>query len=219
MQKRSHDYTFHAGQMDEANPLVLQYHYSKRLPSNVQFVGTWHDPGGLFGDFGDAIAACYFSIPPTRWKEEVWELSRLVRRDDAQISLTGLISDCCHWIKKKGLIDLLVSFADSTQGHHGGIYQASSWNYAGKREPNCDGLIIDGIFRPGRSCNSIYGTRSLKRLKALRPTMQIEEHFDKGKFLYWKSLKKSGAEKAKAMGLLCLPYPKPATTATQETLL
>ena len=199
---------FCVGLVSEAAYLVERYHYSGRIPANIQCVGTWHDDGGLFGDRGDAIAACFFSIPPTRWSEDVFELSRLVRRPDVVVSLTGLIAATVRFMGTSA--DLLVSFADATQGHHGGVYQAASWAYAGQREPRQDGLMINGIFHPGRSCNPRWGTRSPTKLSVLLPGQTIEPHWDDGKHLYWRALRKSGRKKADRLGLKTMPYPKPA---------
>lgn len=203
---------FHVGRYGEAVELVKRHHYSRRAPSNVQCVGTLHDSGGLFGDYGEAVAACFFSIPPTRWSEDVWELSRLVR-DDNPRPLTQLISWTCGAAKAKGA-DLLVSFADKTQGHHGGIYQAASWNYSGARDRSIDGVVIDGRFVPGRSCNSQWGTRSPAKLaEILRKT--VAPHFDEGKHLYWRAMNKDGRRKAERLGLESLPYPKPDAMAAE----
>jgi hypothetical protein len=202
-------YFFRVGDVDAANALVTRFHYSKRPPANIQCVGTWHREGGLFGDYGDAIAACYFCIPPTRWSEPVLELSRLVRAHDVPVSLTGLIAATCKHLAKTREADLLVSFADVTQGHHGGIYQAASWNYGGKRETRMDGVLIDGAFKPGRSCNSIWGTRSPEKLRALMPTRTVEPHYDEGKHIYWRALNRDGRKKADTLGLKSMPYPKP----------
>lgn len=194
------------GRKHEADDLVKKHHYSHRAPSNVQQVVTWHCDGGLFGGDGTVMAACYFSIPPTRWSEEVWELSRLVRVPNCDKPLTGLIAQACKIAKNE--IDLLVSFADKTQGHHGGIYQAASWNYAGARERAMDGVIIAGQFHPGRSCNSTWGTRSPEKLSQILG-QSVEPHFDEGKHCYWKALTTAGRIKAKKLGLASLPYPKP----------
>lgn len=198
---------FHTKQYDDAFSLIKKFHYSHRLPSNIQFVGTLHIEGGLFGDLGQAVGAAIFSIPPTRWSENVLELSRLVRHDNFKFPLTLLLSFSCKYLKKKGF-DLLVSFADSTFGHHGGIYQAANWNYHGKRDCRMDGLIINDKFVPGRSCNSIYGTRSPGKLKTLKPEFDIKPHYDSGKFLYWKALNISGMQKAKKLNLVHTKYPK-----------
>jgi hypothetical protein len=200
---------FRVGLIGEASDLVEQFHYSGRVPSNIQCVGTWHADGGLFGDQGAAVAACFFSIPPTRWSEDVLELSRLVRHPDAAVALTGLIGATVRHLSRQRLTDLLVSFADATHKHHGGIYQAASWAYAGQRERCMDGLMIDGMFVPGRNANHRFGTRSPTKLRERMPDRSIEPHFDEGKHLYWRPLNKAGRSKAERLGLDALPYPKP----------
>jgi hypothetical protein len=197
---------YHSNQNNDACALVKKHHYSRRPPSNVQLVVSLHLDGGLFGDHGECVAACFFSIPPTRWSEDVLELSRLVRTDE-KIPLTGLISFGLKTLRRKGF-DLVVSFADKTQGHHGGIYQAASWEYDGTRERSVDGLIINGRFVPGRSCNSIYGTRSATLIKE-RHNIDAENHWDEGKHLYWKPLGPRGRDKAARLGLTSIPYQKP----------
>jgi hypothetical protein len=193
---------------DEVWPLVRDFHYSRRMPGSIQHCYAIREAGGLFGETGEIIAAAIFSNPPTRWSESVLELSRLVRRDDATVPLTQLLGFATKWLKAAGH-GLLVSFADRTHGHHGGIYQAASWHYAGFRDRRMDGLIIDGEFKPGRSCNSLFGTRSPTKLAASRPDSAISPHYDEGKHCYWKALTIYGKTRAKRLGLAMLPYPKP----------
>lgn len=201
---------FHTGMNDEADCLVKQYHYSHRPPASIQVVGSWHYGGGLFGDFGEIVAACYFSIPPTRWSEPVWELSRLVRRDDFKYSLSGLISLTVKHVRKLKQIDLLVSFADKTAGHHGGIYQACSWNFHTLRKARLDGFIINGVFTAARTCNHRYNTSGIKLVEILKEKgIECIPHYDTGKYLYWRSLDKYGEQKAERLGLQKQPYRKP----------
>jgi hypothetical protein len=198
------------GQRTEAESLVIDFHYSGRIPSNVQavFTASIEVPGGLFGTVGKAVAAIFYTIPPTRWKEPIIELARLVRHPEYTLPLSALVAYSVKWMRRNGH-DLLISFADSTHQHHGGIYQACNWKYAGKRDASMDGLVINGAFISGRACNHAYGTRSPERLKERRPYLQIEPHFDEGKHLYWLDLNRKGKEKATRLGLESLPYPKP----------
>lgn len=204
----SNKYHFHVGKKDEADRLVKRFHYSKR-PTNAICVGTFHLDGGLFGDYGEAIAACYFANPPTRWSTPLLELTRLVRHEEYRPPLTSLISKTLKHLDKKNITNLVVSFADWTQEHHGGIYQACSWNYHGKREQRVDGLIINGKFFVGRTCNANWGTSSPTKLKELRPDWDIVPHYDEGKHLYWKALNKNGEREALKLGLEKNKYTKP----------
>lgn len=202
------DFFMTGAEEDEVWPLVRDFHYSRRMPKNILHCYVIRTSGGLFGDKGEPIAASVFSLPPTRWSEEVTELSRLVRNPKCDVPLTKLLSFSCHWLKiaKRPLI---VSFADWTQHHHGGIYQAAGWLYDGCRDRCMDGLIVDGRFMPGRTCNHTFGTRSPAKVKALFPNLTIEPHYDEGKHLYWKPLMIAGRTQAKRLGLKSNCYPKP----------
>lgn len=205
---------FNLGREDDATALVLRYHYSGRMPDSVQMTGTFHLAGGLFGDCGEAVAACVFSSPPTRWSEPVLELSRMVRHDDYRVPLSKLVSLTISRLRRKEITDLVVSFADWTQRHHGGIYQACRWHYDGQRDRAMDGLTIDGAFTPGRSCNARYGTRSPSLIVDRLPGgTHVEPHYDDGKHLYWLALNKRGTAQAKRLGLRSVAYPKPAEAA------
>lgn len=200
---------FHLGEVAAARQLVLRYHYSGRWPggNTACVVGTWHEDGGLFGDSGEAVAACVFGIPASSgWSQPVLELVRLVRRPDVRPQLSGLVSATSRWAHRKGW-PLLVSFADATHDHHGGIYQACSWNYHGQRAKRMDGLIIDGVFIPGRTLNTRYGTQSATKLA--ERGIASEPHWDAGKHLYWRADGRTGKRMAESLKLLCRPYPKP----------
>jgi hypothetical protein len=198
------------GETQAAHDMVIAHHYSARWPSNVQLVVSHHEAGGLFGDAGPMIAACVFSFPAARWREEVWELARLVCRPDSQgHPLTSLISDACRVLKDRRAIDLVVSYADWQQGHHGGIYQAASWRFHGQRKRARDGVVVNGQFLPARTANHCWGTNYPDQLRDMG--IDAEPHYDEGKFLYWRALTRRGRAKAARLGLQDEPYPKPGT--------
>jgi len=187
--------------------MVKKHHYSNRAAGSPVVSVTEHEPGGLFGTRGDAVAACIFSSPPTRWSYPILELSRLVRTPEYVGTLSRLVAFATREALK--VVPVVVSFADATQGHHGGIYQASGWSYHGQREPANDGLIIDGVFVPGRTCNRWYGTRSADKVSALlgRP---VQKHYDDGKHLYWKASRRGTRAVISKLALTHVEYPKPA---------
>jgi hypothetical protein len=138
--------------------LVEKFHYSARLNTN-EIISY-----GIRREDGTLSAAALIS--PTRYKEPVVALGRLVAAPDCAVKMSQFISWCCDDLRKRGH-KLIVSFADNTVGHHGGLYQACGWRFDGLRKPTNDGLFIDGVFVPGRTLNLRYGTRSAEKLRAL----------------------------------------------------
>lgn len=199
----------------EVNNLVKKHHYSHRpIPEGLAVLSvSYHEEGGgLFGNEGPAKAGVLFCIPPTRWSEPVLELLRMVRTDDYKgPSLSSLVSQGIKKLRRDRERDLVVSFADPSFDHHGGIYQACSWNYHGIRAGGIDGFQIGNRFVPRRTCFNLYGTSSLEGLMRIFEgrSSKITPHHDPGKHLYWKSLDKNGEKKTARLGLLKSPYPKP----------
>ncbi len=142
----------------EMLPLIEAHHYSRRLNTNeiISF--------GIRRDDGTLEAAALIS--PTRYKEPVIALGRLVRAPDCVVPMSQFVAWICDELRKLGH-RLIISFADWSVQQHGGVYQACGWNFDGKRPATNDGLIIDGVFVPGRTLNLRYGTRSAEKLRQL----------------------------------------------------
>ena len=90
------DFHFYTGERLPARDLVLKYHYSGRCHNNPILVGSLHLNGGLFGDKGEIVAACFFALSNNNtWsvkKVNVIELVRLVRKESIKAPLSWLIS-------------------------------------------------------------------------------------------------------------------------------
>lgn len=143
------------------------------------------------------------------------ELNRLVRVRELDVALTSLISRTVESVwNSKELADilLLISYADATEGHYGGVYQAASWNYAGIRKSATTGVRIDGVEYHARSANAKWGTSSVKALRKKMPGRKIERVENVGMFVYWKPKPgpraRAAARLAKKLGLESLPYPQ-----------
>jgi hypothetical protein len=68
--------------------------------------------------------------------------------------------------KKKSLLKLLVSYADTKQGHKGGIYQATNWLYMGKSYAESAIDPETGEIKHTRSLHSKYGSiKGFERVK------------------------------------------------------
>ena len=195
----------------EARALVLKHHYSRRWPRRVVLAVTAHESGGLFGDRGRAVAACVFGVPATIWKEPVIELQRLVRLPRLVFPMSSLIASAATEMRqiyaRKAINDLLVSYADPDHGHHGGVYQSSSWRYAGEKGHKVSAIRVDGEEMHPRTAYGRFGTWSPAKLR--RRFQSVELVLGAKKHLYWRALNRRGKAKAKRLGLKSLPYPKP----------
>lgn len=189
-----------------AKLLMETWHYSRKISRYPVVIGCYVD--GV-----QAIAAAVVGLPTSRWGRgdvKVLELNRLVRAESVSMPpLSKLVSAIVKEAKRRKCGDLLISFADSGQGHHGGVYQACSWFYGGLRKPRIDGCLIDGQFYAARTCNNKWGTSSPDKLGKLLQSQNVVGHMSPGKHLYWRPLNKIGAKFAADVKLMKLPYPKP----------
>lgn len=199
------DYVMKPVPAKAASDLLMKYHYLGRLPRATVVVCAVFD-----GDNPEPVAAVFFGHPATKWSVPVLELTRLVRSDDCKMSLTQLIAFACKQIKQdKSQPQLLISYADPEAGHHGGIYQAASWNFHEKRGKYVDGAMVNGKFVPWRTLRHQYGSSSANQVKLRNPDLEIEKHVAEGKYLYWRALDGRAEKDAKTVGLEKNPYPKP----------
>lgn len=115
----------------EAESVICENHYLRSFPSG--WVYNYHHYGALV----------VFSIPANmnlanflfRGQVEVRELARLWAPDGhAPNLLSAAISAACSALRRDVGCEAVVSFADPNHGHHGGVYQASSWIYTGQSE-------------------------------------------------------------------------------------
>ena len=111
---------------------ILNIHYAKRWPS-ISFAY------GLFLD-EQLVGVVTYGTPPSatlrkgiagnELKENVLELNRLCLLDNKKNQASFLISKSLKMLPKNRII---ISFADTEQGHSGIVYQASNFSYHGLR--------------------------------------------------------------------------------------
>lgn len=131
----------------------MNYHYSKTVPTGklVGF-GVWEDEKFkgvvLFGrGVGNAQIERY-GIPLT----EGAELVRVALKDH-EAPVTQIVAIAIKLLKKHSPgLRILVSYADSRQGHLGIIYQAGNWVYTGKAKTTPD-YLYKGKYYHVRSMN------------------------------------------------------------------
>jgi hypothetical protein len=111
-----------------------RWHYTRSMPSAGVRIGVWEN--------GSFIGAILFGIGAGRSTDgrkyglaranEVAELVRVALKPGHQTPVSRCVAIAIRMLRKQSPdLRLLISFADTQQGHHGGIYQAGNWIYAG----------------------------------------------------------------------------------------
>lgn len=210
------NYHFTSAKDAEIESLIKVYHYSGRMPASIRICFALRLDGGLFGDMGDVICAAVFSSPVNRnHNPDCVELTRLVRHPNYQdIILSQFLAMCIRYMKQNKDYPYALSYADYTEGHCGGIYQATNWLYVYE---SSDGQHLgydttDGKFIHRRSAYEIFGGSGVEHV--LSKDSSLTPVYGKQKYLYmyplrWKKKKalKDGHWEEK-------PYPKPDETKT-----
>lgn len=111
---------------------VMHWHYSKLMPkSKLAKFGVWED-GKFVGSVIYGLGATPNIVKP--FDVEMHEICELVRvaLTNHQTPVSRIIAITIKILKREmSGIRLIVSFADTSKGHHGGIYKAGGWIYLG----------------------------------------------------------------------------------------
>lgn len=122
---------------------LLNKHYLHRLPSIQNAFGIYDSDKVLQG-------VCTFGMPASndlcecicgeQYKSLVIELNRVVINDNLPKNMVSYFIG--HAMKLLPKPSIIVSYSDTSMGHHGYIYQALNFIYTGLSEPNKDKVII-----------------------------------------------------------------------------
>jgi hypothetical protein len=154
---------------EAAKYACLNWHYSKSIPAGkLVKVGAWEN--NIF--IGVVIfargATPNLGKPYGLNQDQCVELVRIALKHHLT-PVSKIASIAIKWLKKTNeKIKLIVSFADQSQGHHGGIYQAGNWTYTGVGFPATFYLIKGKITHP-RSIGSLGHTQNIAGAKKLDP--------------------------------------------------
>ena len=108
----------------------MNFHYAKRLPVNYVAYSVFEN-GAWCGCVVFGAGTCGIERPYGLSKNSVWELVR-VALNGTQSSTSKAVSICVRLFAKSApAVKMLVSYADSDQGHAGTIYQAMNWLFVG----------------------------------------------------------------------------------------
>jgi len=137
---------------------VEHWHYSRKMPvGKIVKIGAWEDGTYIGCVLFSRGANAHIGRPYNLRQTEVCELTRIALTSHrSPVSKIGSIAIKMLRAQSSG-IRLIVSYADPSEGHHGGVYQAMGWVYTGHTS-GTHMLEINGKRLHKREANARYGT-------------------------------------------------------------
>ena len=196
---------------DAAKYACVNWHYSGCLPAGkLVKVGAWEN-GKFIGVvlFGRG-ATPNLGRPYNLGQDECVELVRIaLTKHDSPVS--RIASLAIKFLSRSNpKLRLIVSFADQSQGHHGGIYQAGNWVYNGQGAVSRFWNIYGRVTHP-RTVIERGGSNSLAGAQKMDPNASAV--MVSGKHRYLMPL---DAEMRERILPLAKPYPKRAKQAMDD---
>lgn len=167
---------FNPAQLLEVRP-VSNFTAQRWLGTHHYLANVGNAQVGIFGLYvGDMIAIVTIGNASNaygitskygldRWKGNV-EITRVAVHPEAPTNTASrAIAAVCRILGREGW-EWLFSYADTGQGHHGGIYQALNAVYVGISPP-LPGYLMDGAPMHPRTVVATYGTQAWPRVREL----------------------------------------------------
>jgi hypothetical protein len=165
-----------------ARDLVVAHHYLHSMPG-----GTWF----TFGVFLDSSLLGVMTLGAGPFL--VHQLVDAAQPDDCVVLTRLWLSDqlprnsesrvlgiVLRALRRDTQLKFVVAYSDPAAGHQGTIYQATNWIYTGLSTAVASYDLGDGVPRHSRTVGQVFGSHSVKHLKAsgimARPVPQEAKH-------------------------------------------
>ena len=191
-------YQVRRGKLAHAMGLIEDYHYTARRTADPMYVF-------LLTDEKRALAAAVYTAPVNRYfGKGAVELARLVREPELTFPLSRFVAATLRFMRQdRRELRYCLAYADSTVGHHGGIYQALNFTYVRTSRGNvmyrhvATGRLVSGRSFDQHAADNKDGWERLRTGK---------------KYLYVYPLNEPIDHLLPRFDWTPLPYPKPALT-------
>ena len=191
-------YSVQSIKASETHEWLLYKHYAKRIPSISYAFGLYEDK--------TLIGICTFGSPPSNAlcigvcgennRDKVVELNRLCLNDHNVKNLTSyFLSNCLKLLPNNKII---VSYADTSQNHHGYIYQATNWYYTGLSAKRTERYDINNPQKHSKTVTESMDYYSLA----------VRDRPQKHRYVIFTGTKKEKKILKKSLNYKILPYPK-----------
>lgn len=194
-----------------------RWHYSGTLPNGkIACFGVWESNRFIGAIVYGRGANNHMSRPYGLTQTECVELVRIALTEHAA-PVTQMIAASLRQLRAAcpGL-RLVVSYADTAQGHHGGVYQAASWLYTGARGSSDAYYLVNGERTHGRTVSNF--ARYRKRpdetsLDYVRRTVDPQAHRMRNLPIKHRYIMPLNKTTRRVLRRMHLPYPQRVASA------
>jgi len=199
------DYSVSRIQPADAHSLILKVHYAHRLPSISHAFGLFYG-ASLVG------IVTYGTSPSTtlakglcgeEWTSRVIELNRLVLARNGKHEASRLVGSSLRMLPKPSVV---VSFADTKQGHDGIVYQATNFIYTGLSARFLDPKV-KGLEHQHHATYAHGLTNAQVKEKFGEENVYFEERSRKHRYVFFVGSKIDKQRMRRALKYPVLPYP------------
>ena len=180
-------------------------HYAKRIPSISYCYGLYDINKVLQGVIS-------FGSPPSRslvvgsfngkYQDDFLELNRLCVEDNLEKnSLSFFVSQSLKLLPKPKVI---VSYADTSQNHHGYIYQATNWIYTGLSDKRTEWRMVGN----NKHSKTICEQYTLEERQRDKDRFHLVDRPRKHRYFYFLGTRKQKQEMKDSLTYAIESYPK-----------
>lgn len=189
----------------EVEPWLLQKHYAKRMPSISYCFGAYDgiDLIGVVTYGSSASTTLRTGICGERWQNYVIELNRLVC--DSRPNLASMLIGRSLQMLPKPMV--VVSYADTEQGHVGYVYQACNFLYTGLSAPFRDPRVMG--LEAQHHASYAYGMTNAEVIEHYgAENVYFVDRARKHRYVFFCGDKKQRKQMLKDLNYPIEPYPK-----------
>lgn len=190
---------------EETAPWLLKKHYAKRMPQIMYAFGLYKDES-LIGVITYGIPASpslCMGICGKEYSDKVLELNRICLESNEKNQASYFVAKTLQLLTKPTIV---VSYADTAQGHVGYVYQASNFIYTGLSANRVDWTIKGQEHKHSKT---ISDGKTLEDIKAEHgDDFYYVERSRKHRYIFFVGTSKQKKEMLSKLNYQVEPYPK-----------
>lgn len=190
---------------EETEPWLLQKHYAKRMPQIMYAFGLYEE-SSLVGVVTYGIPASpslCMGVCGKEYADKVLELNRVCLETNEKNWASFLVANSMKLLPKPTIV---VSYADTAQGHVGYVYQSTNFLYTGLSANRVDWAIKG---QEHKHAKTISDGKTLEDLKIeYGDDFYYVERSRKHRYIYFVGTKNDKKQLLSKLNYEVMPYPK-----------